>query len=63
MTVALLNDLKAEVIFLPKSANTIFDNYFTYLFIYLFQQFVFSIYTISPEGERHGEHVTLYCTP
>jgi hypothetical protein len=33
MTVALLNDLKAEVIFLPKSANTIFDNYFTY---YLF---------------------------
>ena len=62
MTVALLNDLKAEVIFLPKSANTIFDNYFTYLFFF-FQQFVFSIYTISPGGERHGEHVTLYCTP
>jgi len=35
MTVALLNDLKAEVIFLPKSANTIFDNFFTYYLFYV----------------------------
>ena len=35
MTVALLNDLRAEVIFLPKSANTIFAGYL--FFICLFQ--------------------------
>ena len=57
MTVALLNDLKAEVIFLPKSANTIFDNYFTYLFFF-FQQFVFSIYTI-PLEERDTASTSL----
>ncbi len=34
MTVALLNDLRAEVIFLPKSANTIFASYVTSIYLF-----------------------------
>jgi hypothetical protein len=57
MTVALLSDLKAEVIFLPKSANTIFDNYFTYLFIYFNN--LFSQFTLFPLEERDTASTSL----